>query len=84
MKRLTRSRDERWISGVCGGIGEYAGVDPNLVRLAVVVLTILGFGTVIIAYVVAWFLMPTSGPRTVGGVVNPAPPTDPTPGPPSP
>lgn len=72
MKHLTRSRDDRWIGGVCGGIGEYTGVDPNLVRLAAVILMVLGFGTVFIAYLIAWLLMPRAG-RTVT-VVEPAPP----------
>lgn len=57
-KRLVRSSTDSWISGVCGGIGEYLGVDANLVRLAMVVATVLGFGTFLIAYVVAWILMP--------------------------
>lgn len=73
MKHLTRSRDDRWIGGVCGGIGQYTGVDPNLVRLTAVVLAVLGFGTVIIAYLIAWVLMPRAG-RTVT-VVHPAAPT---------
>lgn len=73
MKTLTRSRDDKWLGGVCGGIGQYTGTDPNLVRLAAVVLAVLGFGTVIIAYVIAWILMPQAG-RTVT-VVSPAPPT---------
>ena len=57
-KRLVRSRDDRWLSGVCGGIATYFGVDANLVRLLVVVGTVLGFGTLIIAYIAAWVLMP--------------------------
>jgi phage shock protein C len=57
-KRLTRSRDDRMISGVCGGIAEYFGVDSTLVRILVVVLTVLGFGTLLIAYVVGWILIP--------------------------
>ncbi|MPZ94263.1 MAG: PspC domain-containing protein [Propionibacteriales bacterium] len=57
-KRLVRSRDDRWISGVCGGVAEYFGVDANLVRLLVVVGAVLGFGSLIIAYLVAWVLMP--------------------------
>lgn len=83
MKNLTRSRDDKWIGGVCGGIGHYTDIDPHLIRLAAVVLTILGFGTVIIAYLVAWLLMPQAG-RTVT-VVSPAtdPTPDPEPGPPS-
>lgn len=82
MKNLTRSRDDKWLGGVCGGIGHYTDIDPNLIRLGVVVLTILGFGTVIIAYLIAWLLMPQAG-RTVT-VVSPVDPTDPEPGPPSP
>lgn len=57
-KRLVRSRDDRWISGVCGGIAAYLGVDANLVRLVVVLGTLLGFGSFAIAYLVAWILMP--------------------------
>ena len=57
-KRLVRSREDRWLSGVCGGLATYFGVDANLVRLLVVVGTVLGFGTLIIAYIAAWVLMP--------------------------
>jgi phage shock protein C len=57
-KRLVRSRDDRWISGVCGGVAAYLGVDANLVRLVVVLGTIIGFGSLAVAYVVAWILMP--------------------------
>jgi phage shock protein C len=57
-KRLVRSNDDRWLSGVCGGVAQYAGVDANLVRLVVVLGTIFGFGSLFVAYVVAWILMP--------------------------
>jgi phage shock protein C len=57
-RRLVRSRDDRWLSGVCGGVAQYAGVDANLVRLIVVLGTIFGFGSLFVAYVVAWILMP--------------------------
>lgn len=57
-KRLVRSHTDRWLGGVCGGVAEYAGVDANLVRLLVVLGTIFGFGSLLIAYVVAWILMP--------------------------
>lgn len=56
--RLRRSRDDRWLGGVCGGVAKYLGVDSNLVRLIVVLGTILGFGSLAVAYVVAWILMP--------------------------
>ena len=57
-KRLVCIRDDRWIAGVCGGVAKYLGVDANLVRLLVVLGTIFGFGSLAIAYVVAWILMP--------------------------
>ncbi|MEO6606541.1 MAG: PspC domain-containing protein [Aeromicrobium sp.] len=58
MKKLTRNPDDKWLGGVCGGIADYLGVDANLVRLVVAVCTLLGAGTLIVAYVVAWVLMP--------------------------
>ena len=57
-RRLVRSTDDRWLAGVCGGVAEYAGVDANLVRLAVVLGSIFGLGSLLVAYVVAWTLMP--------------------------
>ncbi len=59
-KRLTRSADDRWISGVCGGIAEYAGIDANLVRLLTVLIVLLGVGTTILLYVAAWIIMPNA------------------------
>jgi phage shock protein PspC (stress-responsive transcriptional regulator) len=55
-KRLTRSRTDRMIAGVCGGFAEYAGVDVNLIRLAMVALALIGPGLVL--YVVAWLVVP--------------------------
>ncbi len=40
-KRLTRSRNERMIAGVCGGIAEYFDIDPTLVRIGYVLLSIV-------------------------------------------
>ena len=57
-KQLTRSRDDRYVAGVCGGIAEYTGVDATVVRLVLGVGTILGAGSLIVGYVVAWVLMP--------------------------
>jgi phage shock protein C len=75
-KRLQRSIDDRWIGGVCGGLADYTGVDANLIRLIVVVATILGFGSLIVAYIVAWLIMPKADP-------SPYAPTPPAPPPPS-
>lgn len=59
-KRL-RTRDDRWVAGVCGGVARYTGLDVNLVRLLVVLGTIFGLGSLLVAYLVAWVLMPTDG-----------------------
>jgi len=56
-KRLYRSSDAI-ISGVCGGIAEYFGIDSNLVRIITVALTIVGFGIPAIFYVVCMVLLP--------------------------
>lgn len=57
-RRLVRSRDDRWLSGVCGGVAQYTGIDANLVRLVVVLGTVFGLGSLAVAYVVAWIVMP--------------------------
>jgi len=56
-KRLTRSRTNRTIAGVCGGIAEYYGWDPTLVRVAWIVLTLLG-GSGVLLYLIFWLVMP--------------------------
>jgi phage shock protein PspC (stress-responsive transcriptional regulator) len=43
---------------VCGGIAAYTGVDATLVRLVFAVGTVLGLGSLLVAYLVAWILMP--------------------------
>ena len=59
-KRLLRSQDDRYLGGVCGGIAEYTGVDANVIRLLAVLGTVLGAGALVIAYVVAWIMLPES------------------------
>jgi len=56
-KRLYLSDTDRKIAGVCGGIAEYFDVDPLLIRLIWIIL-ILCFGTGVVAYLIAWLLMP--------------------------
>jgi phage shock protein C len=61
MKRLTLSRTDRKIAGVCGGIGEYFSVDPTLVRLGVVLLGLVtAVIPMLIAYLLAWFIIPAA------------------------
>ena len=58
--RLTRSATDRKIGGVCGGLAEYFSVDPTAVRLLWVVLSIIPGAIIcgVLAYVVAWLIMP--------------------------
>nr|BCW99986.1 MAG: hypothetical protein KatS3mg041_0033 [Bacteroidota bacterium] len=56
-KRLERSRQGK-IAGVCAGLAQYFGVDPTLVRLLFVVLTLFFGGSGIALYVILWFIMP--------------------------
>jgi len=58
---VRRSRDERVVAGVCGGIGRYLGIDPVLLRIAFVILA-LANGLGLIAYVVAWVVIPEERP----------------------
>jgi len=56
-KRLFRSRKDRILGGVCGGLGTYFNLDPVLMRLIWVVLFFFaGFG--LLAYIVAWIVIP--------------------------
>jgi len=57
MQRLYRSRTERKIAGVCGGVANYFEVDPTLVRLLWALATFFG-GAGVIMYVLAWIIMP--------------------------
>jgi phage shock protein C len=52
-KRLYRSRDDRVVAGVCGGLGKYLNIDPVLVRIAAVLLIFAG-GVGIVLYVIGW------------------------------
>ena len=54
--RLHRSRDNRVIAGVCGGIGEYFGIDAALVRIGFVLLVFAG-GLGILAYILGWIFI---------------------------
>ena len=59
-RRLYRSRDKRMFSGVCGGLGEYFGVDPTVIRLVWVVASIFPafvFGG-LVAYIICAFIIP--------------------------
>lgn len=57
-KKLLRSKDDRVIAGVCAGIANYLEVDPTLIRLLWVLFTLISFGTGILAYILAWIIIP--------------------------
>lgn len=67
-RRLTRSRRFKKIAGVCGGIAEYFDLDPTVVRVAYVLLSIISAGFPgILAYIVLMFVMPPpDSPATPG------------------
>jgi phage shock protein C len=68
---LRRSRTNKVIAGVCGGIGRYLGVDPVLIRIAFVVLAIAG-GSGFLLYILSWILMPEERPGEDLGETQPS------------
>ncbi len=64
-RRLYRSRNDRKLGGVCGGIAEYFAVDPVIVRLIWVAITILSLGMGILLYLIAVLVVPNN-PRQPG------------------
>ena len=67
-KKLYRSEDHKIFLGICGGIGEYFGVDPVVIRVIFVGLIFAGFSG-ILAYIVAAFVVPKppAGGKNHGG-----------------
>lgn len=58
MKRLYRSKTRRMLGGICGGLGDYLDVDPTIIRVVWAVLTLITVGIGILAYLVAWVIIP--------------------------
>lgn len=65
MKRLFRSRKEKILGGICGGIAEHIDVDPSLIRLVWIVVSLISLGTGIIVYLAAWIIIPESPEESV-------------------
>jgi len=72
-RRLYRSRTERMLTGVCGGVARYLNADPTAVRVGFVLLAVLTGGLALLAYPLMWVVMPE----------EPALPPAPPPAPPS-
>ncbi len=64
MKTLHRSDKSKLLGGVCGGLGVYFDIDPNIIRIVLVILLALGIVTIFwplfcfIVYLAAWILLP--------------------------
>ena len=56
-KQLARSHANRQIAGVCGGVGEYFGIDPTIVRILFILFALAG-GSAILLYIILWVVMP--------------------------
>lgn len=57
-RRLVRRTDDKMIAGVCSGLAAYFGIDVTLVRVLAVLGLVLGFGSLGVAYVIAWAVVP--------------------------
>ena len=58
MKKLEKSNHNRMFSGVCGGIGEYLNIDPTIIRIGFVLLTLMGVGSGGLLYLACLLVMP--------------------------
>ncbi len=74
-KKLVRSRSNRILGGVCGGAADYLNMDPTLVRVLTVLITLFT-GVPIVVYLVMLFVVPEEGSQPPGGYppVQPPPP----------
>lgn len=73
-RQLFRSRKNRMISGVCGGIAEYFDIDPVIIR-GLFIISTFAWGTSILAYIVLWIIVPDET-KAYAYNVTPPPPQD--------
>lgn len=57
-RRLYRSRADRMIAGVCGGLGQYVGIDPTVIRVIFALLVVFGVGSGLLIYLVLMLIIP--------------------------
>ncbi len=74
-KRLYRDASDKMVGGVCSGLANFFGIDPTVVRLAFVLLTLLG-GHGVLIYLVLWLIVPLAPQAAAEAVVDvhPTPP----------
>lgn len=70
-RRLYRSRNQRVIAGVCGGLAEYFNLDPTWIRLAFILLSLLGVGLFVIVYIIFWIIVPLAPTSSAGSSSTP-------------
>lgn len=58
MKKLKRSRDNRSLAGVCGGIGEYFNIDATIIRVVFGIAALCSLGTMILVYILLVLIIP--------------------------
>ncbi|WP_169085695.1 PspC domain-containing protein [Paenibacillus sp. PL91] len=58
MKKLFRSTTDSKLTGLCGGIGQWLGIDSTIIRLLVIITAFFSFGAVILAYFIATLFVP--------------------------
>ena len=63
VKKLYRSRKDKMIAGICGGIGEIYSLDPTMIRLVYALITIFSAGTAILVYILGWIIIPEEKPE---------------------
>ena len=63
-KALVRSRDGRMLAGVCAGVAGYFGLDVTLVRVIWAIVSVLTGGAGVLAYLVAWVIIPGEGQKS--------------------
>ena len=66
-KRLLRSVRDRKLGGVCGGLAEYFDIDPTIVRLAWAFVSLASVGVGVLAYFVAWIIIPENNGGNFNG-----------------
>ena len=57
VKKLYRSKDDRWLGGVCGGIAKYFNVDSTVIRVHFILLALV-IGGGILVYIILWIVIP--------------------------
>jgi phage shock protein PspC (stress-responsive transcriptional regulator) len=62
-KKLVRPQEGRMVAGVCAGIGDYLGIDHNVIRVLFAALAIFSAGAGALVYLVAWAVVPEEGEK---------------------